>query len=209
MTETFSHRAPAGRIAALGSRLGAGALILSALAVGGVVDAWQPSTDTRERPFVRVGAVGEAVSARAFDATVLGVRGGAKIAYQRRIHGTGGVWILIRIRIVTHDEPTAIGYAALRDGRGRLFLASDRVAQPIGNLAREFQPGIPVETEVAFEVPRDAFPALTVRLAPPRSSPRLDAVVEVALPGADDATVDRWLSAAEPLTLAAPMLAAS
>jgi hypothetical protein len=92
------------------------------------------------------------------------------------------------------DEPVAIGYAAVRDSQGRTWEASNRFEQP---LVRQFgghqlQPGIPVEAEIAFEVPPQAATDLTLRLS---QRPNLytglgmqQAVMEVPAP-LDEATL--------------------
>jgi hypothetical protein len=205
------HRRPpasaAGLLAAAGTRLAAAVLLVAALAVGTVVAAHTPNNtdaDARERPFVRTGTVGRPVSARTFDATVLDVHGAAAITQRGTKHDTSGVWVIVRIRVAARDKPTSVSYAAVRDATGRIYVASQRIDQPIADGSRTLQPGIPVEGEVAFEVPRSAATVLTVVLASHILDRRMDTVVEVALPQVDSATVDRWAQQADPATLARP-----
>jgi hypothetical protein len=204
------HRRPpataAELLAAAGTRLAATVLLVTALAVGSFVAARSPETDTdsRERPFVRTGSVGQPVSARTFDATVLGVRGAATLVQRGTKHDTSGVWVIVRIRLVAREKPISVGYAAVRDSAGRTFRASGRIDQPMGDGSRTLQPGIPIEGEVAFEVPRPSATALTVVLATEVLDRRMDAVVEVALPGVDGVTVERWVHQPEPVTPAGP-----
>ena len=186
-----------------GARLGAGALVVAALAVGAAITTHTPDTDARERPFVRAGVVGQPVNARTFDATVVSVRGAARVtggAKSARVRDTAGVWVVVRVRLAARDKPTTVDHAVVRDARGRSTLATPRVVQPlIGNAV--VQPGIPVEGDVVFEVPRDAAAAgLTIGLAD-ALDPRMDAVAEVPLP-IDRATVDRWLAQPVPMVIA-------
>jgi hypothetical protein len=199
-----SHRAPPDRLARFGSRLGVGTLIIAALAMGGPLAALRPDNAVRERPYLRAGRVGELVPVRTFDAAVLSVRGAAKISQGGGRHDTGGVWILVRVRLVVRDETTTIRYAALRDQRGRSFVQSARIDQPLTDGARELQPGVPVEGEIAFEVPRDAVAQLSLRLARTDPDHRMDAMAEVPLLPVDSATVDRWLADPTPAAVAQP-----
>jgi hypothetical protein len=182
------HRRPG---QSLPGRLGVGVLILAALAVGGVVNSRTPDTDHRERPFVATGTIGRAVDVRTFEATVLGVRGTTKLAYSGEWHDTSGIWILVRLRLAARDKPASIGYAAVRDSKDRTYLATTRISQPL--LSRVCQPGIPVEGEVAFEVPPAVAPTLSIRLADPVLDQRLDAMAEVPL-RITKSKVDQWRS---------------
>ena len=179
------------------ARLGAGALVIAALSAGVAITARAPDTETRERPFARRGTVGQRMSARTFDVTVLGARGAARIERAGRVRDTGGVFVVVRVRAVAGRKPTTIDHAAVRDGRGRTYLATPRITQPLAAGGHVLQPGIAVEGEIAFEVPRDAASSLTVLLAD-SSDTRMDAVVEVAVP------ID--LSAASPATSVADVV---
>jgi hypothetical protein len=173
----------------LPARLGVGVLVLAALAVGGVISSRAPDVDHRERPFVTTGTVGKRVDARAFDVTVVGVRGTMKLARSGTWHDTGGVWVLVRVRLVAHKEPASVGYAAVRDSADRKYLATNRITQPLAG--RSLQPGIPVEGEFAFEVPTKVAPTLSVRLAGPPLDQRMDAMAEVPL-NITRSMVDQW-----------------
>lgn len=199
MNDVRSHRAPPGTLAAFGSRLGVGALVIAAIALGGVVKSYTPDADTRERPFIRAGALGGAVDARTFDVQVLEVRGAKKISRSGKVRETKGVWVLVKVRVVAHDEPSVIGYAALRDGRGRVFVATDRIGQPLAG-GRTLQPGLPVEAEIAFEVPADVTD-LSVRLSWASLDRRMDAMAEIPL-RVDRATVDTWRGQPTPTVVA-------
>jgi hypothetical protein len=180
------HRRPS----AVRRRTGGAVLVLAALAVGGLVNSRTPDTDHRERPFVATGAVGRSVDARAFDVTVQGVRGTMKLGRGANWHDTGGVWVLVRVRLVARVEPVLVGYAAVRDSAGRTYRATSRIEQPLDG--RTLQPGVAVSAEVAFEVPPAVAPTLALRLAGPLLDQRMDAMAEVPL-GITAAMVDGWL----------------
>jgi hypothetical protein len=174
------------------------ALVIAALATGVAITSQAPDTDARERPFVRTGGLGQSVDGRTFQAAVVDVRGARKIARAGRTRETGGVWVVVRVRAVARDRPTTIDHASLRDARGRTFLATPRISQPLlGGYA--LQPGIPVQGDIAFEVPIAGATGLTVRLAD-SSDTRMDAAIEVpiALPRA---TIDRWQAEPSPLVI--------
>ncbi|GAA3725402.1 hypothetical protein GCM10022225_02870 [Plantactinospora mayteni] len=201
-----SHRAPPGPGQRMGLRAGAGTLIVAALAVGGAIANWRPinggGAEARERPFVQAGRFGETVSTRVFDATVLDVRGAAKVSNGGQSHDTAGVWIVLRVRLATRDRAMSIGYAALRDQRDREFRATTRFTQPLVGAGRVLQPGIPVEGDLAFEVPRDAATRLSAYFGQEQIDIRMDDLAEVLLPTVDKARVDEWASAPAPVPLA-------
>lgn len=207
-TTPRSHRAPPGPLQRAGNRASVSSLVIAALAVGGVLANWRPVDgargDERERPYLVTGSVGESVSARTFDATVVSVRGGKLLGVRGKGYDTGGVWILVKLRVTATEENTRVGYAAVLDDRDRTFLASGRIDQPFGDGGRTFQPGVPVEGEIAFEVPRDAATSLRIRVATPLADQRMDAMAEVALPSTDSATVDKWATDENPVILATP-----
>jgi hypothetical protein len=70
----------------------------------------------------------------------------------------------------------------LRDKAGRTFLATDRLAQPLLDGARTFQPGIGMQGDVVFEVPKDALTGLTILFAARPDQLGMDAVASVDLP---------------------------
>ncbi|MBF9127597.1 DUF4352 domain-containing protein [Plantactinospora sp. S1510] len=190
--EVPGHQAPPRRLARIGSRLGVGVLVLAALAVGGPLAALRPTSDVRERPFVQQGGFGELASVRTFEATVVSVRGAAKVSQRGRVYDTAGVWVLVRVRLSATDEATTVNYAALRDERERSHQQTARLEQPLTSSSRTLQPGIPVEGEIVFEVPRDTATRLWLRLAQPVLDRRMDAMAEVPLLPVPRSTIDRW-----------------
>jgi hypothetical protein len=187
-------------------------LLVAALAVGGVVANWRPiggdRADVRERPYIAAGQVGEPVSARTFEAELVSVRGAGLLGEGGKRYETGGVWLLVRVKITATTEETPVGYAALIDDRDREFLLSSRVEQPLAGGARSFQPGIAVEGEIAFEVPRDVATSMRLRLASQSLDHRMDGMAEIALPKADTAKVDGWAAQKDVVVLEQPKVVA-
>src|SRR4029078_1356952 len=105
-----------------------------------------------EQPYPRAGAGGERIDVRTFDLTVVSVRGAAKVSAYGKNYDTNGVWVVVRGRMTAKAEPTSAGYAAVRDGRGRIYLATDRFPQTFVGGGRKGQPGVTLEGDVAFEV---------------------------------------------------------
>jgi hypothetical protein len=195
---------PGGRRDRLLRRAGSVLLVLAVLGAGHALITSTPDTERSQRPFIRSAAIGTAVDARAFTATVIGLRGAASIKQSGATHDTQGVWVIVRIMLVARTKPVSISYAALRDGSGRTYLATDRINQPLVEGGRILQPGVAVDGEVAFEIPRNSAGELSVRLTDSALEHRLDAMAEVTLPIAD---VSVWLADPTPATLAAPQVA--
>jgi hypothetical protein len=185
----------------LRARVVAVLLVLATLGAGRVMLACTPDTDEREQPFVVAGAVGEGVDVRTFTLTVLGVRGGPKVTAYGKEYDTSGVWVVVRVRVEAAVEPSTAGYAAVRDGRGRTFRATERFPQTLVGGGRRAQPGVPLEADVVFEVPPAAATDLALRVADNSFDRRMDVEAEVQLP-IDAATVRRWLATTEPLLVA-------
>ena len=184
--------APAGRVA----------LICVAVAIGGGLQWLDDHDEFEHRPYPVAGAMGRPARARTFDLTVLAERGASKIESDHRPHDTGGVWVLVLVRVAGRDRPVKVQYAAVRDGAGNLYRASDRVAQPILD-GRVVQPGVPVEGEIAFEVPAAAAQRLTLLVDQDSIEHRMGTELSIALPRNTAQTVRDWQSAgAGPTTLA-------
>jgi len=176
-------------------RAGSVLLVIAALGVGDLILRYTPDVDERERPFLAEGEQGEAVEARLFSATVLKTRTAAVVKASGALHDTQGIWVILRMRFESLDEPLSIVYAAVVDEQGRSFYASDRLKQPLVDGSRMLQAGIGVEGEVAFEVPRDAV-SLTAQFSDVRTSRAMQAITDITLP-LDDGV---WLKR-EPVTL--------
>ena len=191
-----SHRdpGPGGR---LGHRLGVAVLLVIALAAGALLSRYTPDVDSAQRPFVRTGHIGQTVTLPEFTVRVRSVRGTAVVSQSGANHDTGGVWILVTVRLAALHEPVSVGYMALRDAQGRTYRASGRINQVL--IGWRLQPGVPV----AFEVPVAAAGNLAVQVAKPPTDLRMDAVAEVPL-SISDSQVHTWKADSTPATPAAP-----
>jgi hypothetical protein len=150
-----------------------------------------PDPAGAQRPFTSAGRQGESLDARQFTVTVQAARAVATVQSGKSALTTQGAWVIARVRVTAKTQPTGIGYVALRDSEGHTYLASDRLAQPLLDGKRTFQPGIPMEGEVVFEVPKTALPGLTALFAAHPEALELDAMAAARLPaltlGADQA----------------------
>lgn len=179
------------------------------VSAGGAVANTELSYDERFREIVVTGTVGEWVSAESFDMTVVSVRTAALVSTEPgESHDTAGVWVLARVRAMAVREAVWIDYATVRDSRGRSWSATERIDQRMVNGGYRLDPRIPVESEVAFEVPRDAATDLTLRLAEGATSLfalQMVTVLEVPLP-VDTAMVTGGLAVADPAVIESPAI---
>ena len=167
------------RVGAVAAAAGMAAV---AVAIGAGIKWIGPDPASALRPFAKAGAPGESLNVRTFTITVQTARAATSLQAGGAAQPTQGVWVIVRVRLIANLEPTHVGYAAVRDGAGRTFLASDRVKQPLIDGSRAFQPGIPIEGEVVFEVPQDALDGLTVLFAAHPDRLAMDTMAEVVLP---------------------------
>lgn len=187
-----------------GHRLGTAVLVAGAVAVGGAVNAYAPGPELRERPFINSGHKGDRVVGRTFDAELLGVRGGAIVTSRSQPHDTGGVWVIIKVRLTAHEKPQQINYGAIRDGDDRIFRSSGRIDN--NPPYRIMQPGIPIECEIVFEVPKDVPLPIAARLSASFSDLRMDSVAQLEL----DVTrqqLQQWAADQAPITVERAQLA--
>jgi hypothetical protein len=156
------------------------------LAGATVLDGWLPEEagDAVADPFVRAAAVGERVELRTVTLEVESVSGARSIDDFGSELVSPGVWVVVTYAVVATQENAGIGYAELRDARGRVWVAQHGRSQ---NLCAPEPPGVRNGCVAQFEVPLDAVPTLRLRLSPAMEQ-RFDAVAEVDLGlGAADA----------------------
>ncbi|GAA1736979.1 hypothetical protein [Luedemannella helvata] len=180
----------------VGSWVAAAVALLLIINLGNRILEFQRDTRYFQRPFEVSVAMGETKLTRTFGVAVVSVRGAGAITDPTGgvPHGTNGIWIIVTLRATALDGPREIGHYSLRDARDRVFWASDRVKQGIHG-GRTLQPGVWIEGEVAFEVPRDvATGKLTVLLAEHRFDTRVDSMIAVELDGVTTSAVDTWAS---------------
>lgn len=211
-TGPLRWRAPVGRHrhagqARAGRWLAALATAVVVVSAGGAVASTELSADERFREFVVTAEVGEWVSGNGFRVSVQSVRAAALISTEPGVGlDTAGVWVLARVRAVSEREAVWIDYGVVRDSGGRTWSATERIAQPLVDGGYRLDPRIPVEAELAFEVPPDAATDLTIRLAQGATSlygMQLVTVVEVPLP-VDEPMVAAGLAATEPAGIDRP-----
>jgi hypothetical protein len=176
-------------------------LLVIALAAGALLSRYTPDVDSRDRPFVRTGHIGQTITLPEFTVSVRSVRGAAVVSQSGANHDTSGVWILVTVRLVALHEPVSVGYMALRDGQGRTYRASARISQVLDGW--RLQPGVPVTGEVAFEVPVAVAGNLAVQFARPAIDLRMDAIAEVPL-SISDSQARAWKADTTPATPAKP-----
>lgn len=181
-------------------------LLLGTINLGAKLKAYADDVDAAQRPFPVGAAVGQPARGRTFAATAVEVRGASVIQASGIDHPTNGVWLIVTVRVVALDESLVVGYAALRDANGRVYVASNRVNQPLIG-GRSLQPGLPVIGEIAFELPRDAATSPTLLLAENRLDQRMDSMLELSLGSNSRDTVDGWADDTQPTTLMATELA--
>jgi hypothetical protein len=138
---------------------------------------------------------------------VLGIRGASLVRRpDGQILDTGGVWVIVDVELTATQQTTAVRYLALADRDGNTYRVSQRWHQAITEGVPDLQPGLPVDGEVAFEVPRDAATQLSLRAGEHWSVAvglRSRAVTDIALP-VERSEVDRWVADRDPAVLVPP-----
>jgi hypothetical protein len=157
-------------------------MILVALLIGAGINWLGPDLAGAQRPFTKSGEPGQSINARTFTVTVRAARAAPALQIGKSTLSSQGAWVIVGVHLVANTQPTHVGYAALRDRAGRTYLATDRITQPLLDGTRTFQPGIPVDGEVAFEVPKDALAGLTALFAARPDQVGMDAMAAVTLP---------------------------
>jgi hypothetical protein len=189
--------------------LGGIAVVLVTLLVGQALLRTAPSTDDDTAAFLVEGRSFRPVVVGGLAVTVLGIRGAATV---RRPDGqvldTGGVWVIVKLELTATERTTAVHYLALADRDGNTYRVSQRWHQAVTEGVPELQPGLPVDGEVAFEVPRAAATQLSLRAGEHWSVAvglRSRAVTDIALP-VERSEADRWAADRDPAVLAPPVV---
>lgn len=160
------------------------AVLAALLVVAGVVADTAPGESGWQAPIEVGGAIGETLTGRNIEATVLEVRAADAVTTANGWAGaTTGVWIVVdaSVAAVVEDEAAPLGYAVLQIG-DRSYSASERPG--LSTLARaSLSTGIPVTGPLLFEVPRDALGSADGRAARLElgisADPRVDSVLVV------------------------------
>jgi hypothetical protein len=182
-------------------------LILATVAASNVVIRHIPGTEQAARPFVRTGHIGQDVAANSFVANVESVRGARAIEGHFKVVETEGVFVIVKVRITATNSNVRIQTETVRDTRGRVFRATDKTFQSMGEGFYEFQPGVTVEGEIAFEVPKDAAAGLRLEMWKEFATTN-DHQTAVSIPlDITDAMVDQWFADARTTQLMEPEVA--
>jgi hypothetical protein len=183
------------------------AAVLVTLLVGQALLRTAPSADDDNAVFLVGGRSFRPVVVGGLGVTVLGVRGAALVRRpDGRVLDTGGVWVIVNLEITATEQTTAVRYLALADRDGNTYRVSQRWHQAITEGVPDLQPGLPVDGEVAFEVPRDMATQLSLRAGEHWSVAgglRSRAVTDIALP-IERSEVDRWVADQDPAILVSP-----
>jgi hypothetical protein len=181
-------------------------LIVLAVAAGGLLITYLPGSVEMTRPFVQSGRIGETVDGVSFTVVVLGVRGAQKVQDgDDNEVDTNGVFVLVEVKVLAKTEGVIVGHLTVVDRSGRTFSQPDRIEQRIGPGYR-FEPGIPIEGDIAFEVPQDALPGLVLHVSGQAFvEANYEAVAEVDL-GIDGATATKWADEPRRLAMKLPVV---
>ena len=183
------------------------AAVLVTLLVGQALLRTAPSADDDSATFLVGGRSFRPVVVGGLAVTVLGIRGASLVRRpDGQILDTGGVWVIVDVELTATQQTTAVRYLALADRDGNTYRVSQRWHQAITEGVPDLQPGLPVDGEVAFEVPRDAATQLSLRAGEHWSVAvglRSRAVTDIALP-VERSEVDRWVADRDPAVLVPP-----
>ena len=206
------HRAPRRRLPRWLGRIGAGVAVLLTLIGGQAIIRTEPDHEETHAPFYIKGEPGQPVTVGGLRVTLLAARGATKAGPEDGFStDTGGIWVIVRVRVEATDKTTRASYFALADKKNRTFRATARFKQRLADGTVVLEPGIPTEAEIAFETPRDTATSLTLRVCELDTDiigDDLTAVTDIRVP-VSDADVSRWLHDTEPASLATPKVVAS
>jgi len=187
--------------------IGGIAAVLVTLLLGQALLRTAPSADDDSATFLVGGRSFRPVVVGGLAVTVLGIRGASLVRRpDGQILDTGGVWVIVDVELTATQQTTAVRYLALADRDGNTYRVSQRWHQAITEGVPDLQPGLPVDGEVAFEVPRDAATQLSLRAGEHWSVAvglRSRAVTDIALP-VERSEVDRWVADRDPAVLVPP-----
>jgi hypothetical protein len=187
--------------------LGGVAAVLATLLLGEAALRATPTAADDSGPFLVSGKSFRPVVAGGIVVTVQGVRGAAKVVRPDGVVlDTGGVWLILDLELVAIEHTTAVRYLAVADRDGHTYRASPRWHQSITEGVPSLQPGIPVDGEVAFEVPRQVATGLTLRAGENFDQTHglsSRAVTDITIP-VEAGEVDRWAADPDPAVLAVP-----
>lgn len=177
-------------------QLGAGALVLAALAVGRVVEDRLPSAGpVGQKPFERHVAVGETAHLRIGDVTVTKVQGSKAWAGVTEAKLTPGLWVIADIELLPSRRDAGISEARVRSSDGRTWLIGRGDSTCMGGIA-----GVPMRCKVIVEIPEEPIPGAELVLRWTDLDERWDdqAVLPLTI---TDTEVSAWAKITEPVEI--------
>ena len=181
------------------AQLGAGALVLAALSVGRVVTEWLPDEPSPVRAFERQSTLDREVHLRYGDLRVTEVEGARQLATTTQAMLSPGLWVTAHVDFTPRLDRSALAYAELRDGQGRVLTAGTRNVVE----CEVVNPGIPGHCLVAFEADPAALAGAHLALTSNLNDQRGDDMAVVDL-GITADQVASWKARTTPVELVMP-----
>ena len=172
------------------SQLGAGALIVAALAVGQVLSDQLPDGKDGDRLFEQKVAMGESVALRMGDLKPIKVEGATAVL---RDMGSSfrspGLGVVVSFDFVARREATALTYGEYRGGDGTVTTFSTGPRNKVS--CPSSPPGVTVHCTAVIEVDPASLPGASLGIAADALDPRYDdmAVIDLGIRNGD---VRRW-----------------
>lgn len=187
-------------------RLGAGVLVVVALAIGRVVTDRLPSTDIADRPFEVHASVGETVPLRVADLTVTEVEGSPTLITASDGYRTPGLWVAAKLTVVPRQESGTVTYAALRATDGRLWETAGRTRM----LCASGLAGLPTHCAAYIDAPAEALPGAVLLVARGAGGGdlRMDDMAVIDL-GITKEKVEQWQKRTSPINVPLPTVGTS
>ena len=160
------------------------AALVAILVVAGIVSHTAPTAAFWQAPIPVAGTIGEPVTGRNIEATVIEVRAADSVTASNGWAGeTTGVWVVVdaSVEAVVTDYGALLGTAQLQIG-DRVYSASER--PDLGTIAhKSLTTGIPNTGPLMFEVPRDLLSSEAAKDAQLQlavdGDPRVDSLIVV------------------------------
>lgn len=176
--------------------MGAGVLVLAALAVGRVVTDQLPNpAATGNAPFERVVEVGSPAHLRVGDVTVTRIQGGKAWADASEGKLTPGLWLVADLTFVPSNRESGISQVSVREPSGGTWDRGRGISTCNSGVA-----GVPMTCTVTVEIPERPMPGAELVLRWDAGDLRWDdqAVIPLTL---DEATVKAWAAVTEPIRI--------
>lgn len=171
------------------------AFVVAALALARVIgDQYPDAAAHYARPHLVQVALGETAHLRTMDVVVDAPQVGTTVQDDWSVLETSGVFVQVEVAYTPTLEDTGLRYAEIVDAQGRSFTTT-RSGSNTCTLSR---PLVTSHCSVALELPADAVPGATLRLAADGFNPGYDSMLEVPL-GLDAADVEAALADPTPL----------